>query len=840
MKKISAIVTTIALLSSFLLAMPVQAATGFTQTYTLNADFDLGILDGVEYTSVPDQLQLSEEQTTLPFIWVANSNESTVSKIDTVTGKELGRYRTGPGTGSSENPSRTTVDANGDVWVGNRNTASAVKIALNPSDTTGGETTVRPNIFTPADSVPDGVLTTSYDANDNGIIDLSEVLPWGQDDAVLMRVSAPSGTRALAVDAANNVWIGGTGASPFPMRYYDGTSGAQLKSININRSCYGALIDGNGTLWISNDGNGYLTRVDDPAGTATLTAISAAGQWVYGLGIDSEGYIYTSAYTNNILRKLDPATNTWVYQYVNAALYGGRGVCVGLDGDVWVADSGMATVSRHNPDDGSLITTIPVGNTPTGVAVDAAGKIWVTNFGSNSIMRIDPATNSVDFTQGNHPGPYNYSDMTGIIARNITTKVGTWTVDYNSGEADTIWNDVSWNDSVPAGTSVAVKVASSADGSTWSAWENTSNGVALGATPDGQYLRVEVTLRILSGDVSPILYDLTIHGTPANEPPVADADGPYNNTENSPITFDGSGSYDPDGDSLEYRWDFDNDGTFDTEWSSDATAFFNWCDDYTGIVTLEVRDPAGLTSTDMTDVTVTNLAPIIDELSADATEVQCKDQPITFTGTGNDPGCDTVTVEWDFGDGTTYVDDSQTGPDFNSVVTHTYGAFGDYTVTLTVTDDDGGITTAAVEVAVWDTTAPVITGQCVESVNPHGNIVPGKNRDKNGKGNDKNVNPDGFYLLDFTVADNCDPNPVLWVGTADNPFMFQVEPGITVKFTESIDAEPEMKIIGSPDQGGATAVTWHIIIPSDPVLTAIDASGNYVTCCTCLVPPKPM
>ena len=90
-------------------AMPLVGAV--SMTYTLDADFDLGTLIGVEHETVHDQLQLSQESTTLPFIWVPNSNYGTMSKVDTRNGKELGRYRTGPGTNG--NPSRTTVDLQG-------------------------------------------------------------------------------------------------------------------------------------------------------------------------------------------------------------------------------------------------------------------------------------------------------------------------------------------------------------------------------------------------------------------------------------------------------------------------------------------------------------------------------------------------------------------------------------------------------------------------------------------------------------------------------------------------------------------------------------------------------
>jgi len=468
-----------------------------SQVYTNDGDFDIGLMDGVEYLTTPNQLQLSVEGSTLPFIWVANSAENTVSKINTETGCELGRYRTGPGTDlgkpaegvpSAENPSRTTVDINGDVWVGNRQSNTAIKIALTPTDTNG-----------------DGTITTSQDTNGNCLIEPEEVLAWGTDEAILLRFEVDTGPRALAINADNNVWIGGSSGKT--MRLYDSTTGSLIKEIPIERSCYGALIDSNGTLWISNDGEDSLTRVDDPTGNHSITYIDASDGTVYGIGIDREGFIYTSGWEENLFRKLDPATNTWLYSVpISGGAYG-RGVTVGLEGDIWVAQSALNKLTRHNAADGSLIASIPVGKGPTGVATAKDGKIWVSNLLSNNVMRVDPATNAVDFTQEGHSGPYNYSDMTGIISRSITTHSATWTVVYQ--EAALVQAKVSWTADTPGDSTIIVMVESSVDGVTWSAPQQVQSGVEFNTVEKATQMQIVVKFTASTLE-SPILYDLTV------------------------------------------------------------------------------------------------------------------------------------------------------------------------------------------------------------------------------------------------------------------------------------------------------------------------------------------
>jgi len=199
-------------------------------------------------------------------------------------------------------------------------------------------------------------------------------------------------------------------------------------------------------------------------------------------------------------------------------------------------------------------------------------------------------------------------------------------------------------------------------------------------------------------------------------PPIADANGPYTANEGTPILFDASGSSDPDGDLLQYRWDFESDGEWDTSWSSDSTASYTWSDDWNGEATVEVSDSESpeedaTTSTDVAGVTVNNVAPVVDPITAPVDPVQLG-TGITVSADFTDPGTDyTHTAVWNWGDGTPATTiNMELG--YRSVDgVHTYEAAGVYTVTLTVTDDDGGSGDSTFRyVVVYDSEGGFVTG----------------------------------------------------------------------------------------------------------------------------------
>lgn len=105
-------------------------------------------------------------------------------------------------------------------------------------------------------------------------------------------------------------------------------------------------------------------------------------------------------------------------------------------------------------------------------------------------------------------------------------------------------------------------------------------------------------------------------GISPNQAPVADANGPYSGTVDTPITFDAGDSYDPDGEIATYEWDWDGDGVYDQS-SNSATINHTWTEPYSGTIYLRVKDGEGATDTDNTSVEVTAAQEVPCDLDGD-------------------------------------------------------------------------------------------------------------------------------------------------------------------------------------------------------------------------------
>jgi len=183
----------------------------------------------------------------------------------------------------------------------------------------------------------------------------------------------------------------------------------------------------------------------------------------------------------------------------------------------------------------------------------------------------------------------------------------------------------------------------------------------------------------------------TLPVPPANKRPVADPGGPYQGVVNEPVKFDGSGSYDPDGSIVFYRWNF-GDGSGEILEMS-PTHIYGEVGTYT--VTLTVIDNNGTSDTKTTTVTiepagqVENQKPIPVINIPDTGKVN---KLIKFDGSqSHDPDGEITNYTWEFGDGSV---------GYGAVVYHAYSKPGMYEVRLTVKDDDGAERTASTYIKI--------------------------------------------------------------------------------------------------------------------------------------------
>jgi len=140
------------------------------------------------------------------------------------------------------------------------------------------------------------------------------------------------------------------------------------------------------------------------------------------------------------------------------------------------------------------------------------------------------------------------------------------------------------------------------------------------------------------------------------------------------ITFNASSSYDPDGTIISFHWNFG-----DGENATGEVTTHSYDDDGNYTVTLKVMDDDMANATATSEKTVLNRPPVAN--FTESVHTVFAGDPIYFNASGSyDLDGVIVNYFWDFGDGT-----NETGVESCS---HFYVEGGNYTVTLTVTDDD--------------------------------------------------------------------------------------------------------------------------------------------------------
>jgi hypothetical protein len=330
------------------------------------------------------------------YIWIANSAESTVSKIDTQTLVEQGRYITRPD--SNGNPSRTSVNLNGDMAIANRSGGVTMIYAIaercpNPANTSTGPGDVKPW----QDGCVGWHTPFAYASQ--------RPLAWtqGEFDTSTCRYEN------------TKLWTSGANGS-IDVVLMDGETGVVEATVPIPGvapnfyGIYGGAVDASGNFWGSQLGQGFLVRVDIDDYSVSTWPMPTSG---YGMTVDSQGYVWTCSYE---VARFDYATQTW-----QTAVAGGAGGCMeDGNGTLWLANNPMVGVDINTL---GVVQTIALPSYVHGISIDFYGYVWGPAINNNEAYRVDPVAGTIDTVTGlNYP--YTYSDMTGFALSNAGGPIG--------------------------------------------------------------------------------------------------------------------------------------------------------------------------------------------------------------------------------------------------------------------------------------------------------------------------------------------------------------------------------------------------------------------------------
>jgi streptogramin lyase len=341
-------------------------------------------------------------------VWVANTGETTLSKIDAVSALEIARYRV-----AGESPERVAIDHDGDVWV------------LSPSlEGVSMLTKVAGELERCRDRDGDGLVQTSRSP--------AELLDLGQDECLLLQVEvgeagevaralALDGARAPDAEAGGDVWVGMQVGER--LLQLDGADASLLREVPTpDFAAFAATFDPWGLLWLI-DRQGLLGRFVPGRTDGALEVIEAPLRCyeLEALASDQAGRLTLTGFACEDVLFYDPPRDRWRSVKTEGVL-DARGVTV-LGERSWVAHTG-GMLSRARRDPPAIEATFslaseglaPLESIATGA--DSLGMVWVVSSqggpgGAGLATRFDPELEQVTAQVPVGMAPRAQGDITG-------------------------------------------------------------------------------------------------------------------------------------------------------------------------------------------------------------------------------------------------------------------------------------------------------------------------------------------------------------------------------------------------------------------------------------------
>jgi len=258
-------------------------------------------------------------------LWVSNTDDNDVSRIDTTTGSA-----TGADVGAGSGPRTMAFDGT-NIWVANHNGDSVSRIEAATGDSAGADI-----------GVGDQPSAIAFDGTNIWVAN------YGDDD--VSRIVAATGASAGADVAAGN---GPRGLA------FDGTN-----------------------IWVANYGGDDVSRIVAATG-ASAGADVAAGNGPRAMAFDGT-HVWVANQLDGTVTKILASDGS----VADTVTVGTTPLAVAFDGThLWVANHGDDTVTRLGAADGATAQVHPVGADPIGLAFDGT-HMWVVENGDDTVTRL--------------------------------------------------------------------------------------------------------------------------------------------------------------------------------------------------------------------------------------------------------------------------------------------------------------------------------------------------------------------------------------------------------------------------------------------------------------------
>ena len=413
----------------------VKAATGIITTVAGNGTFGYNG-DNIDATSASLFFPIGVAVDLSGNLYIADEENQRVRKVTVATGiittvAGIGSFgyngdNIAANTAVLNDPEDVAIDAAGNLYIADQANHRVRKV----SGSSGVINTVA------------GTGSTGYNGDNIAAASATLSYPAGVavDSSGNLYIADAGNQRIRKVTAATGVitTVAGTGSPGYNGDNIAAT-GATLNIVSTTAiffSPHGLAVDSAGNLYIADQGNQRVRKVN--VATGVITTVAGTGSFGYNgdniaatsanlynpsaIAVDSSGNIYIADTSNQRIRKVAAATGiittlagTGSFGYssdnigaTSALLSNPTGVAVDSSGNLYIADQGNKRVRKVTVGTGVITTVVGTGaygqsgdgnaaasatlGIPTAVAVDLSGNLYVADRGSNRIRKMSTAT----------------------------------------------------------------------------------------------------------------------------------------------------------------------------------------------------------------------------------------------------------------------------------------------------------------------------------------------------------------------------------------------------------------------------------------------------------------